>query len=147
MWYGASPSNCWIYSPRSVSTLSILFFSRNLLRWISSVTMLLLFTMVVQFLAWHILSISFSASSGVSAQMTLAPFLVMLASKVSSCLSSVSIAFHLIFFALSLASSTLVNCCLPTGTTALYLEILKLILRRCSLSEALTVLLAIKDDD
>src|ERR1700694_498239 len=136
-----------MYSPRSVSTLSMPRSSRNLLRWISSVTMLLLLTSVLQFFAWQMRKISSSACSAVSAQITFAPLWVICASKASSCLSRFSIARHLMFFAFSLARCTLVNCALPTGTTALYREILKLIFLRCSRSAALTVLFAVKEEE
>ena len=43
-----------------------------------------------------------------------------------------------------LAAKISSNCCLPCGTTALYLPILKFILRLCSRSADLTVLFAIK---
>src|SRR6187551_2515117 len=109
--------------------------------------MLLLLTIVEQFLALHIFKISFNASSAVSAHNTFAPLLVMAVSNVSNCLSKVSIALHFVFFAFSLALSSWVNCCLPIGTTALYLAILKLILRLCSISEALPVLLVINEDE
>ncbi len=46
-------------------------------------------------------------------RITFAPALLNADSKFSSCLSSVSIAFHLMFFAFSRAWSTSVNCCLP----------------------------------
>src|SRR5687768_8377474 len=109
--------------------------------------MLLLLTMVEQFFATHILKTSSKASSVVSAHNTLAPRFVIAVSKLSNCLSSVSIAFHFKFFAFSLALSSWVNCCLPTGTTALYFAMLKLILRLCSISEALAVLLVINEDE
>src|SRR6187401_3480747 len=54
-------------------------------------------------------------------------------------------ALHFIFFAFSLARFTLLNCSFPLGTTALYRPILKLILRRCSLSAVFSVLFAIND--
>ena len=82
-----------------------------------------------------------------SAQITLPPRLVKFSSKSSSCLSSVSMARHFTFLALSLARCTLANCSLPLGTTALYLPILKLIFRLCSRSAAFTVLLAINVSD
>src|SRR5215204_3483596 len=109
--------------------------------------MLLLLTIVEQFFLVQIFRISSKASSVVSAHNTLAPRCVMAVSNLSNCLSSVSIALHFVFFAFSLALSSWVNCCLPTGTIALYLAMLKLILRLCSISEALAVLLAINEDD
>src|SRR6478609_7784533 len=108
--------------------------------------MLLLFTSVLQFFASQILPISSNASAAFSAQITLAPRAVIFLSNSSRYLSRCSIASHFLFFAFSRASITLPpNCCLPIGTTALYLAILKLILRLCSRSAALMVLLAIKD--
>ena len=79
--------------------------------------------------------------------MTLAPLFEIVASKCSSCLSRDSIARHFRFLAFSRIRCSSVNCCLPWGTTALYLPILKFIFRRCSLSAALIVLLAKKFKD
>src|SRR6187401_3134372 len=107
--------------------------------------MLLLFTNVLQFFSAQIFPISSNACFASSAQITCAPRFVIFASKLSSILSRFSIAFHFIFFAFSLARFTLLNCSLPFGTTALYLPILKLILRRCSLSAVLSALFAIND--
>ncbi len=56
-----------------------------------------------------------SASSGVSAQITLPPLAVKFASKASRYWSRDSIARHFMFLALSLARCTLGNCCLPRG--------------------------------
>src|SRR4051794_34057997 len=109
--------------------------------------MLLLFTIVVHFLSMQICKISCNASSAVSAQITLPPFLLIFDSNISSCLSSVSIAFHFRFFAFSRARCKSVNCCLPAGTTALYLEILKLIFLRCSLSADFIKLFIKKSED
>src|ERR1700754_2117405 len=50
---------------------------------------------------------------------------------------------HFVFLALSRARCTSANCSLPFGTTALYLPMLKFILRLCSRSAALTAVLAI----
>src|SRR5688572_11979499 len=125
--------------------LSIPCSCKNLLRWISSVTILLLFTTVLQFLSRQIFPISSNACCAFSAQITFAPRRVIFASKLSSILSRFSIAFHFIFFAFSLARLTFPNCSFPFGTTALYRPILKLILRRCSLSAAFSVLLVIND--
>src|SRR5205814_7042508 len=107
--------------------------------------MLLLFTRDLQFFAAQIFPISSNACFASSAQITWAPRLVIFASKLSSILSRFSIAFHFIFFAFSLARFTLMNCSFPFGTTALYLPILKLILRRCSLSAVLSALFVIND--
>ena len=104
--------------------------------------MLLLLTSVLHFFSLHILPIASCACVTSSAQITFAPRAVITDSNNSSCLSNVAIAFHFAFFAFSRASSTSMNCCFPFGTTALYLPILKLILRRCSRSAALIVLLA-----
>src|SRR5688572_1611905 len=109
--------------------------------------MLLLFTNVLHFFSAQIFPISSNACFASSAQITFAPRFVIFASKLSSILSRFSIAFHFTFFAFSLARLTLLNCSFPFGTTALYLPILKLILRRCSLSAAFSVLLTIKDSE
>src|SRR5258705_4025601 len=107
--------------------------------------MLLLFTNVLHFFSAQIFAISSNACCAFSAHITFAPRFVIFASKLSSILSRFSIAFHFIFFAFSLARFTLLNCSFPFGTTALYLPILKLILRRWSLSAVFTVLFSIKD--
>src|SRR6185503_10453902 len=109
--------------------------------------MLLLFTNVLQFFSAQILAISSNACCASSAQITFAPRFMIFASKLSSILSRFSIALHLIFFAFSLARFTFPNCVLPIGTTALYRPILKLILRRCSLSVALAALFSINDSE
>src|SRR6185436_10773583 len=107
--------------------------------------MLLLFTNVLQFFSAQIFPISSNACFASSAQITCAPRLAIFASKLSSILSRFSIAFHFKFFAFSLARFTLMNCSFPFGTTALYLPILKLILRRCSLSAVFSALFVIND--
>src|SRR3982751_5898547 len=108
--------------------------------------MLLLFTIVLQFLATQICLISSNACLAFSAQMIFAPLFEMLDSKASNCKSSVSSDFHFKFFARCRASSRSWNWDLPAGTTALYFPILKLIFRLWSRSDALSTLLAMKAD-
>src|SRR3984957_4013386 len=106
--------------------------------------MLLLFTMLRQFFSRQIANISSSACAVFSAHITLPPRFVKACSKFSSCWSSVSIAFHLIFLARSRARCKSLNCVFPCTTALLYFPILKFIFRRWSISPALTVLFAIK---
>src|SRR5580658_9939853 len=106
--------------------------------------MLLLLTIQRHAFSLQIVWISCNACAAVSTQMTRPPRLVKTDSKSSSCLSSVSMARHLIFFARSRARFKSANCCFPCGTTALYRPILKLIFLRWSRSSALIVLRAIK---
>src|SRR5688572_13984408 len=102
--------------------------------------MLLLLTSVRQFFSLHILPTCSSACAAVSAHRTFAPRLVISISNCSRYLSRCSIAFHFVCLAFSRANITSLNCDLPTGTVALYLPILKLILRRCSRSPDLILL-------